>query len=82
MIGFAEKLELFFRSKGELIGVDLHIEWGTMIYQLILFFILSAIIIGIPCLLIIQFYKGRKRCIADYEKLEQRVRQLEEELRK
>lgn len=62
--------------------MDLNIQWGTAIYQLISFFILLTIIVGIPCLLIILFFQKRKKSRAtEYEALEKRVQQLEEELR-
>ncbi|RKD27074.1 hypothetical protein BEP19_00430 [Ammoniphilus oxalaticus] len=61
--------------------MDLNIQW--VLSQLISFFILLAIVVGISCFLIIPFFQSRKNKRAtEYEALEQRVQQLEEELQK
>ena len=70
------------QMEGERTSMNLEIEWGTMIYSLIVLFIVLAIIVGIPSLLIILFFQRRKNRVTDYAALEKRVQQLEEELRK
>ncbi|RKD24557.1 hypothetical protein BEP19_09260 [Ammoniphilus oxalaticus] len=62
--------------------MDLEIQWGTMIYSLVVFFIVLVVIVGIPCLFIILFFRRRKNSAADYATLEKRVEQLEKEVRK
>lgn len=48
------------------------IEWGTAMYQLLIF----LVIIGIPIVLVFRFLKQRKNRL---EKLEQRIEKLERE---
>lgn len=60
------------KDEGVEVWVMFVIEWGTAMYQLLIF----LVIIGIPIVLVFRFLKQRKNRL---EKLEQRIEKLERE---